>query len=372
MGFQAKAAHLRQINSVNWVTLAKGVLLLYPGYLRGRGISHSLINITVEMTYRCQWACDFCFLKDNVLNRRVDELSLDELKALVDQAAPHGISFFVTGGEPFVRKDTLTFLQYIKSKKLKAGVNTNHTLLDEAAIDTLRAAKLDYLITSIHGPREVHDAVTGRKCFDDVIERLHYWNSKPRHTRLFANYVMTPETCVHMEAMVDIAADAGLDAVTFQHESFLTAADRDKHEHLWRQVTGQANEVELSVLDSTPTAHDRARLREHMRKAKARARARGLHAVFKPDLSSAEFERWYSDDFYMSGRCSYLYTDMRVNPRGDLITCQPIPLAVGNIREGDPFAQFNGPEYQAFRKAIQEAGGLFPACARCCKLHRRF
>lgn len=372
MGILTKLEHLRRINSVDWRTATRPLLHLFPDYWSGQGRTRSLVNVTLELTYRCNWKCDFCFLKDNVLNRKVSELSFEEVLAVVDEAAKLRLGFFLTGGEPFVRKDTIDIIRAIKERGLKVGVNTNHHLLDEAKIDELREIGLDYLISSIHGPEEVHEAVVGIKSFDRVMENLRYWSSKPSKTRQLINYVITPDTSAHMNAMVEIAAEVGTDALTFQQETFLTRRDRTAHDNVWRQTYSEPNDVELSFLDLDPTIYDTAVLAERIESATKLAKKLGVQTFFKPSLDKEGLDNWYGDHFHSKKRCSYLYTDVRINPLGEVIACQFIPKPVGNVREKPLMEIVNGEEMVGFRKGIQRAGGLFPACARCCKLHRSF
>jgi MoaA/NifB/PqqE/SkfB family radical SAM enzyme len=373
-----KLRHLRLINSVDWRSALRTLAHLYPDYYSKRGTTHSLANVTLELTYRCNWKCDFCFLKNNVLNRRVDELTYDEILDIIDQVAHHHMGFYITGGEPFVRRDCIDIVRAIKQRGLKVGVNTNSHILDEAKIDELKEIGLDYLISSVHGPEEVHNQVTGVRSYHKAMANLVYWksnngkNGKRCRTKILINYVITPDTAGHMNDLVHIAHEAKVDALTFQHETFLTRKDRLRHDALWQDLFGKPNDVELSFLDFDPAKYDVVELTERIASAKALARRLGVPTFFKPDLRGEGLTNWYGDDFYHDGRCSYLYTDARINPRGDVITCQFIPKVVGNIREEKLMDIMNNAAFVEQRKKIQEAGGLFPACARCCKLHRAF
>lgn len=367
-----KLRHLRLLNSVDWRSALRTLVHLYPDFYSKRGTTHSLANVTLELTYRCNWKCDFCFLKDNVLNRRVEELTFDEIVDIVDQVAPYHMGFYLTGGEPFVRRDCIDIIRAIKQRGLKVGVNTNSHILNEGKIDELREIGLDYLISSVHGPEEVHNQVTGVRSYHKAMANLVYWKKKPCRTKILINYVITPDTAAHMNDIVRIGHEAKVDALTFQHETFLTRKDRLQHDEMWQDLFGKPNDVELSFLDFDPAKYDVRDLTEKIDSAKALAKQLGIPTFFKPDLKGKEMDNWYGDDFHHEGSCSYLYTDARINPQGDVITCQFIPKVVGNVREEKLMTIMNNGAFVEQRQKIQEAGGLFPACARCCKLHRVF
>ncbi|MFC1586887.1 radical SAM/SPASM domain-containing protein [Planctomycetota bacterium] len=364
--------HLRNISSVDWRSLAKTIVNLYPDYYSGKGRSNSIANITLEITYKCNWKCNFCFLKDNVLNQEMDELSYNEIVKLIDEVAPKHIGFFLTGGEPFTRPDCIDIIGAIKERGLKVGVNTNSHLLNEAKIDQLNEIGLDYLITSIHGPREIHDAITGVKSFDRIMQNLSYWQGKSGRTKILINFVTSPQTYRHMSQMVAIAAEVGVDALTIQHETYLTPHDRAEHDRQWLQIFGRENEVELGNLDLPTDEFDLPAMTEMIAGARKKAKELGLNTFFKPDLDSKGLENWYGLEFRANRHCSYIYSDARINPRGDVVVCQFIPKVVGNIRSGKLLELVNSEPFIEFRKGIKQAGGLFGACARCCKLYRTF
>lgn len=60
----------------------------------------SLIYLT---TFRCNGSCSFCCFK-NSINKKFDELSLDEVKKVISHLPPLK-DFSISGGEPFLRKD---------------------------------------------------------------------------------------------------------------------------------------------------------------------------------------------------------------------------------------------------------------------------
>lgn len=364
---------LRRLGSVPWRVFIPRVLRLYPDYVSRRGVSHSLMNITLELTYRCNGRCPFCFVPER--GNAATELTLAEITTLVETVAPKKVSFFLTGGEPFVREDCVDIIRAIKRHGLRVGVVSNLTLLNEAKIEALNDAGLDFLMASIHGPRDVHNAILGAPVFDHCIAMLKYWKSLPRRkTGIIINNVITPDTMPHMEQMVETAAAIPADAITFQHETFLTPGDKARHIRAWHTLYGEGVPPFCGSYELDPGTGllDPELLVNKLAAAKRRGNELGLPVFVKPDLDNDAIRAWYTDNWRTNKRCSYLYTDARITPSGDLVACQFIPMPLGNIRQTDFFEMYNGEAFCEFRRKIQEAGGVFPGCARCCKLYRTF
>lgn len=65
-------------------------------------------------------------------------------------------------------------------------------------------------------------------------------------------------------------------------------------------------------------------------------------------------------------RCEAPWSHMQVMPNGDVAFCEDFPdLIVGNIRDDDALAIWNGARATAFRRRIAGAGA-YPSCSRCC------
>jgi len=367
-----KLKHLLGIGAVPFPTVMRGLLHLYPDYLFGRGYSKSFMNLTLELTYRCNWACEFCFLRNNLLYKSGPELSETEILGIVDQAAALRLGVFITGGEPFIREDAVSIIRGIKERGLRVGANTNHHLLDPDKIDALIECGMDYLIVSVHGPREVHDRLTGVECFERVMTNLQHWRKREHNTCIILNFVLTPDNAAYAEDVVRIGGETGVSMVCMQHASYLTDRERELHYKVWRDIFGTSIEPELSHLSMAASSMPLGAMAAHLEQARKVGNQIGVRVFVKPDLHGEELAQWYGDDFRYGGKCSYLYTDIRVDPFGNVVVCQPIPSKIGNIREASLLALANSPRMAAVRNGIKRAGGMFPACTRCCKMYRSF
>jgi len=363
--------HARSLRSVPLGAVARRAATLLPDYL-GDGSSRSLVNITLELTYRCNVQCEFCFLKDSVLYQKRDELTVAEIARLADEAADHGASFFLTGGEPFLRRDLVEIVAAIKERGLKVGVNTNGLLVNESVGARIREAGLDYVIFSLHGPREIHDCLENRKgSYDKALANLTTFARDKGRTRVFANCVVAKRNSAVLGQVPDLLAHLPLDGLTFQHETFLTPKEVSQHQRVWRKLFP---ERELPMVYQSSGYGDRdfeAMEREIATMQGPEATKRWPFPIFfKPGLEGQKLRDWYTSHMRVKGRCLYIWTDTRVEPDGLVNACQVMPTPMGNVRETPLDELLNNEPYREFRRKNREAGGVFPACARCCKLYR--
>jgi len=119
------------------------------------------VNVTWEITYRCNLRCIHC-LSDAGLAAR-DEMSTAESSGFIDQlAACKVFQVNVGGGEPFLREDFIDLLNYAHEKGLVTCVSTNGTMVDDQLAKTLSRLDLLYLQVSLDGVTpDVNDRIRG-------------------------------------------------------------------------------------------------------------------------------------------------------------------------------------------------------------------
>jgi MoaA/NifB/PqqE/SkfB family radical SAM enzyme len=113
----------------------------------------------------------------NVWKEKVDvskELSLEELKKLVDEIADWGIDHIsLAGGETLVRKeDVVELIKYASNKPhMRIDLITNGYLLNEKVCKKLLEANVSKISLSLDGAKkETHDFIRGRGSFEKVIK----------------------------------------------------------------------------------------------------------------------------------------------------------------------------------------------------------
>lgn len=120
----------------------------------------------LEMTARCNNACRHCYINlpadDRAAQRQ--ELSLDEICGIADQALELGtLWFLLSGGEPLLRPDFLDIYLALKRRGLLLGVFTNACLLTEEHVRVLKRYPPRNLEVTVYGVTEAtYERVTQR------------------------------------------------------------------------------------------------------------------------------------------------------------------------------------------------------------------
>jgi len=120
------------------------------------GVSSILWNVT----YECGLKCKHCYVGET--KRLEQELNHEQAQNLVSQIGDMGIPLlFMTGGEPLMRKDTLSLLSQCKDLGVTTVLSSNGLLLDSEKIQLLRRNNVHFLAVSLYGPPAAHDEVVG-------------------------------------------------------------------------------------------------------------------------------------------------------------------------------------------------------------------
>ena len=118
--------------------------------------------LMLSVTDRCQCRCARCAAGGGK-KPAAPELTGGEIGKLLAEAAALGareVSFF--GGEPLLREDLAALIRRARELGLRAAINTNGLLLDEAAAGRLAQAGLSIAGISLDDPSpEIHDRDRG-------------------------------------------------------------------------------------------------------------------------------------------------------------------------------------------------------------------
>jgi MoaA/NifB/PqqE/SkfB family radical SAM enzyme len=117
------------------------------------------LNCQIEITYRCNHLCTFCYNSPT----GEPEMSTEQIFQALKKIAEFGVLYVtLTGGEALCHKDFFKIAAEVRRLGMALRVYTNGYLLaDKKTLARLQALKPTEVEVSIHGARpETHDALT--------------------------------------------------------------------------------------------------------------------------------------------------------------------------------------------------------------------
>ncbi len=128
--------------------------------------NHQLQIIAINLTRRCNLACEHCYLDaDELSTASANELTTQSVKDLLSQIALYheGTMVVLTGGEPLIRTDLEQLCSHGKSLGLMLVIGSNGTLLTERRVISLKKAGAMGIGISVDSLDPVrHDAFRGQ------------------------------------------------------------------------------------------------------------------------------------------------------------------------------------------------------------------
>lgn len=349
-------------------------------YRLPRGYALPPLKVFFEVTHRCNLKCEMC-----CYNRKAEkfitncstrkELSFLEVKHVVDEIDRFhifpGIKPYVviTGGEPFVRKDMIQIMAYMKQKNLKFSVVTNGCLIDKKVARKIAEVNPHSIAFSLDGPKAIHDKIRGVKgTFESAIEALRTIRElrSAKDLRITINCVVCSINVHHLEEMVDIAKNLNVN-LNYQHLMFLNNKRVEEHRKLMPKYFGQDFVNDVGGLVNDLQNFDARYLVRQIEKIYAETKRLNVNLDFLPRLTIEEIPQYYLDldNYIHSDRCIYPWANVRINPYGEVHPC--LEYQIGNLKNESLAKIYNNEKMRYFRRILKKEK-LFPACARCCKI----
>lgn len=322
-------------------------------------------NVTIELTYRCNLTCDFCYLRveEKRLGRKVEkksELSVDEIGAILHKL-PRRTNVTFIGGEVTI-KDRFWDLVDLAARRHRVTIGTNAVQFTPEICERIVRAGVRMIGTSVDGPRDIHDAIRGPGTFDKTCTNIRRILESRRLSgrdfpRVNMNCVMIPENIPRLAEVIDVVRDVGFDSCSFQIlDPSLSRSGINMRDDI----------VEAEPWDKNLPPVNRDAFSTSLDELERRARSLGISYNFVPLRTKAEVLDFYAGKFaYEDYTCSVPWTTMRISPTGDVFPC--LNYRVGNIRGGSLNALWNDGRYREFRNRMKPRG-LYQSCAGCCKM----
>jgi AdoMet-dependent heme synthase len=310
-------------------------------------IGHELSLLAINLTRRCNLACDHCYLDAESLKEGSPlELKTDEVCRLLDEIVQCGDEPMVvlTGGEPLMRRDLEEIIAYGSCLGLAMVVGTNGMMLTESRVRALKLAGVLGLGISV-------DSLDA-ECHDDFRGRSGAWAKtmagieacRRNDVSFQIHFSITETNALELPAMIDFARSCGARVLNI---FFLVCTGRgesvtDLTPQRYEQILGELIEAQERCSDLIV----RARCAPHFKRIAHQRR---------PDaklncISGLDGDGCIAGTHYC-----------RITPEGGVTACPYIPDEVGNIRHDSFMALWaDSPAFRSLRNPV-----LRGSCGPC-------
>ncbi|HZS49063.1 MAG TPA: radical SAM protein [Blastocatellia bacterium] len=319
------------------------------------------VCLYLETTNRCNLLCQTC-PRTFASTERPADLSLEQVKQIVEQvpnlqqAVLHGI------GEPLMNKELPEIIKYLKGRSINVLFNTNASLLDDNRQRALIESGLDQLRVSLDAAEaESYARVRGLRMFNIILKRLADFQKLKTElgvTRPVVSLwlVGLKETIVQLPAFIKLAADLDVNEVYLQRLVYF-----DDHQG------GQGvARPEQSLYNKLQQDEERI-IQEAIELASSLGVKLNASGATSPEssLMSSRGDSPWSD-------CRRPWALMYITANGNVLPCCIAPfverdydsLILGNVFK-QPLAEvWNGPAYREFRAKLNSPNPHH-ACSGC-------
>ena len=357
-------------------------LTAYFYYRFANGKSCSPEAITLFLTHRCNLRCKMCgqWGEGGITKRQSsqyikEELSFDELKAIIDDVAIFKPNITLFGGEPLLYPYCVNLIKYIKDKNMHCLVITNGFLLGEFA-EKLVDAKLDELNVSLDGGRGLHDEIRGMPgLYERItkgIKEVSRIKKEKDSKKPFINLqcTITKYNYKRLEELIAVAGDIEADSLTFHNLIFLGKGLIEKQKIYDKLLSCSSNEWEGFVFE--PEIEPDA-LYKKINEVMVMAKGRGFTVDFYPNFSLKGLDEYYENPSYLPSeylaRCLSPWMSAYIFPDGEVRPCLNLDYSYGSIKNNEFTEIWNGAAAVKYRRVLKEKN-IFPVCVRCTELYR--
>jgi pyrroloquinoline quinone biosynthesis protein E len=177
------------------------------------------LALLAELTYRCPLKCPYCS-NPLQLGRYARELDTATWQRVLKEAAGLGVvQVHFSGGEPLVRRDLCALIATARSVDLYSNLSTGATAADVATLRCLKESGLDNLqISLLDAGAHGNDWLAGARSFDR--KRRAVKDAKELAFPVTLNVVLHRHNLDHLQAIIDLAADWGVDKLELAHVQY--------------------------------------------------------------------------------------------------------------------------------------------------------
>ena len=293
------------------------------------------VMIGWSLTNRCNLQCLYC--SQNSGEPDDDELSLEEIKKVIDQLSINKISVIgFTGGEPFLREDLPDILRYVNSKNIRCQITTNGLLIAEGYPVEYLSRFIKVRISLDSNNRDTHDYLRNRQgCYDLVLKAIDRLKKMGMQIE-----IVTTVSTQNVDELDEII-------------EFIKTLNIDQWSVSVFCPTGRGHEISTWLLSKEQYKEVSEKL------WKVKKEVNFLVKTDIPQLVLLDKNRAESNEFIYCAAATELLV---IFPNGDLAPCFSMPLTEGNVRTDTIYDIWNNGR---LFKSLREKNLIHGECGKC-------
>jgi len=267
--------------------------------------------------------------------------------------------------EPLVYKYLTESLEYAKHKKLYTTLTTNALTLPKMA-GNLAKSGLKELYISLDGPAEVHNEIRGYKLsFEKAVEGIEALLIEKNRPQISIFCAITQWNIGRLNEFLDFFNKYPLAHIGFMHTNYTPDSVATTHNVLYgnKYPASASNMQDINLND-----YNLELLAKEIQVINKTTRP--FKVSFSPQINDLQnLQTFYHQPEKLYGkRCYDVFNAMMIKSNGDIIPAHGrcYNLKIGNLYEQNLQTVWNSGVISRFRKDLNAAGGLLPACSRCC------
>jgi radical SAM protein with 4Fe4S-binding SPASM domain len=303
----------------------------------------------------------------NLMGTSPLNMPIELIKILFDQTAQHfskaKIGYAFT--EPLIYPHLIESLQYGKEKKLYTSITTNALTLKQKAKEICESGLNDIFI-SLDGPEEIHNQIRGHKSsFQKAIEGIDELLKHSPRPNISIFCVITEWNIGHLKEFADYFKKFPLKQLGFMHTNFTPDFIVVNHNKIYGEkypaTISNTEQIEISKMNLKILLDEITEIKKT---------AYSFKVTFSPEINDEiKLDVFYNHPGKLIGKiCNDVYRNIMVKSDGSVIPAHGrcYNLNIGNIYNNSLKEIWNSKVVSEFRKDLMNAGGLLPACSRCC------
>lgn len=169
-----------------------------------------------NVTRACNLRCRHCYASSDG-KPGIEELSTQDALRLIDDLADFKVPVILfSGGEPLIRQDFFTLMNYAVSKGIRVTVSTNGTLIDKHNAKKIKDLGASYVGISLDGFGETNDFFRGSKgAFNRALRGIRNCREAGQKTGL--RFTINRNNYNQLDNIFDLVEEEGIARVCFYH-----------------------------------------------------------------------------------------------------------------------------------------------------------